>query len=857
MITSRQINRSILILVSVVFFANAIVSLAHRDTTRTLLKRDLGEQNCKNPYESNDYCEYVKSQCGDFTDGMLNYLEVYFCTFSPVRPLGFGLLFIWLLFLFGFVGIAASDFFCPDLATIASSLNLSESVAGVTFLAIGNGSPDVFSTFSAMKTNAGSLAFGELLGAAAFISSVVTGSMALVTTFSVSKRSFIRDLLFFAFAVLLVLLMVMDEKLYFYECLLLILYYAAYVVVVVGGSYVKRRIGAYQELMQRARNEYEDAIETQREELENLLAGNDRIHQEQLQRERQRQQQGQQDLERANDFRISPRLQVDTTSFIGPDRSREEIQHYGPFTAQPLGRGFSYGFPSVVPRSRTHDYHGAHRDGRRPTGPGDLFVGGVHMHLHTPRPGIRPSLVTAIEFRDVVNSLQRLHLPSQESVRAFTTSTSGPHASRLQTPAQGRLKAGSCPGRLRETEDEAAIYESPSSIPQLGPGESEERSDYFGAVGPAAGASQELRASQAQSARDEIVVGKRTRLQAALKRVLATLFPSLHGWQQKSLFSKVLSILVCPIQFAMILTLPVVDEAAMQESNSETIGMLDAISEEREGLLSNTEDDSDREEETGNVDGAEQERLSANNLTVEEYSSELPEVGGWCQWLSAVQLVLSPMFATTVICVGWGHSLTPVLFVAGIGAIAALLLLVFTHPHKIPRHLYLMCYLGFLAAICWIYIIANEVVAVLKSIGLILGLSDAILGLTIFAMGNSLGDFVANITMARMGFPMMAFSACYGGPLLNMLLGIGIGGLYTTWPSRGVAYYPLKMSVSLLVTSLGLILVLVLTLVIVPLNGYKVTRKWGLLVMGIYFIGMGMNVVLEMKGKNKSFSLEH
>jgi len=33
----------------------------------------------------------------------------------------------------------------------------------------GNGSPDVFSTFSAMHANSGSLAIGDLLGAASFI----------------------------------------------------------------------------------------------------------------------------------------------------------------------------------------------------------------------------------------------------------------------------------------------------------------------------------------------------------------------------------------------------------------------------------------------------------------------------------------------------------------------------------------------------------------------------------------------------------------------------------------------------------------------------------------------------------------
>ena len=33
--------------------------------------------------------------------------------------------------------------------------------------------------------------------------------------------------------------------------------------------------------------------------------------------------------------------------------------------------------------------------------------------------------------------------------------------------------------------------------------------------------------------------------------------------------------------------------------------------------------------------------------------------------------------------------------------------------------------------------------------------------------GNSLGDFVANVTIAKMGFPTMAMSACFGGPMLS------------------------------------------------------------------------------------------
>jgi len=58
------------------------------------------------------------------------------------------------------------------------------------------------------------------------------------------------------------------------------------------------------------------------------------------------------------------------------------------------------------------------------------------------------------------------------------------------------------------------------------------------------------------------------------------------------------------------------------------------------------------------------------------------------------------------------------------------------------------CSMGFIVAVVWIMAIADEVVNVLQTFGMIFGLSDAIIGLTIFAVGNSLADLVANMSVA-------------------------------------------------------------------------------------------------------------
>ena len=44
-----------------------------------------------------------------------------------------------------------------------------------------------------------------------------------------------------------------------------------------------------------------------------------------------------------------------------------------------------------------------------------------------------------------------------------------------------------------------------------------------------------------------------------------------------------------------------------------------------------------------------------------------------------------------------------------------------------------------------------------------------VLGLTVLAWGNSVGDMSTNMAMARKGLANMAMTACYAGPVFNLL----------------------------------------------------------------------------------------
>ena len=147
---------------------------------------------------------------------------------------------------------------------------MSESMAGVTFLALGNGAPDLFSTFAAMRVGSGSLAIGELIGAALFITSVVAGSMAIVNPFKVSRKSFLRDAIFFTGAVAFSVGLLADGRITAWETSGMVGYYVVYVGVVVMATWYWGKRSRRRRTESRARYHYqhpdEEATEAEDDE---------------------------------------------------------------------------------------------------------------------------------------------------------------------------------------------------------------------------------------------------------------------------------------------------------------------------------------------------------------------------------------------------------------------------------------------------------------------------------------------------------------------------------------------------------------------------------------------------------------
>lgn len=815
------------------------------------------DSDCHAVHDAADQCAFVLANCEDDEAGLLHYLAFYYCTLGGVKPVAFAILAAWLALLFTTIGIAASDFFSVNLSTIASVLGLSESLAGVTFLAFGNGSPDVFSTFAAMGSNSGSMAVGELIGAAGFITAVVAGSMALVREFKVSKRTFVRDIVFFIAAISFTMIFLADGELHLWECFTMIGFYLFYVLVVVGWHWLTVR---------RRRLRLRDAAARA-----HLYAPSGR---------------GTEELE---PYRDEP--DEDEAAPVG-GRSRNASEAAD---------------VSVLERGPRIEVDGV---GVRPPSPGDDEEGrdiqlaaemASSMRVNRPRWGrsnttitpIRPSLVGVLEFRSVLSSLQKernMHLGPLPS----RSHSGDQHASSIIEDARGRPRTKTFPAHLPPGARERALsygsqplnlestgiqqpQPNATAAPEtrtssaartidgrLAPpfGSPPASPDHTAQVPPSPGQTQHLqiripspgRNPSAQSSPTSPFPGL-TDSPAALTQyqepaafpfsnsldarlhsvpglddqaehpkpvkwwpykllpaphvLLATIFPTLQGWKEKTLWNKFLSLVSVPSIFFLVTTLPVVETDNENSEDSEA----DIADPPEAGQPGNTAppisvEDGEIQPETEwqayrrrarSVSTRSPLSLSPSSVSLNvpeppggeasvpagEHSSitvRVPQVAkpaspesdratasseapsGWNRWLVAVQLFTGPLFVVFIVWANTAEDLEQpgkdllILTLYSLLVSLCLLLALFltTTAGKKPKYHFLLCFLGFIISVAWISTIAGEVVGVLKAFGVILDISEAILGLTVFAVGNSLGDLVADVTVARLGYPVMA-----------------------------------------------------------------------------------------------------
>jgi sodium/potassium/calcium exchanger 6 len=242
--------------------------------------------------------------------------------------------------------------------------------------------------------------------------------------------------------------------------------------------------------------------------------------------------------------------------------------------------------------------------------------------------------------------------------------------------------------------------------------------------------------------------------------------------------------------------------------------------------------------------------LVARKLTV-----PIPIEGYYCRALVAFSLVLSPVWFGVYlwnehdINLFWLNGVTYIGIAVAIFVVMGACIIryapggsdgVMTLLVSTPIALY-----GFVIAATWIDFISDKLVSLLEFLGIICRIPSPIMGLTVLAWGNSMGDLSANITLARKGLANMAMTACFAGPFFNMLVGLGLGfsrlAAVTGNPVKEVTVTPAVVT--------GIIFVVINTLLImvtgICINNGRVAKEYGYVAMGLYMIYAITSVSLE------------
>eukprot|EP01134_Creolimax_fragrantissima_P005601 CFRG5601T1 len=156
-----------------------------------------------------------------------------------------------------------------------------------------------------------------------------------------------------------------------------------------------------------------------------------------------------------------------------------------------------------------------------------------------------------------------------------------------------------------------------------------------------------------------------------------------------------------------------------------------------------------------------------------------------------------------------------------------------SYPPPSPRTNVFISLLGFVSSMAWISLIGNEVVAILTALGLALNISTSVLGLSLLAIGNSTGDLVSSLAVARRGLYSMAVGAIFGGPLFHDVVGLGVSFMFACLKTDTHELF-FTINSHTHVAWVFVSVSMISSLVIVPLSGFRPPISYAVYLVGLY-----------------------
>ncbi|XP_060733938.1 sodium/potassium/calcium exchanger 1 isoform X3 [Tachysurus vachellii] len=136
-----------------------------------------------------------------------------------------------MIYMFVSLAIVCDEFFVPTLGVITKKLEISDDVAGATFMAAGGSAPELFTSLIGVFISHSNVGIGTIVGSAVFNILFVIGMCALFSRemLYLTWWPLFRDVSFYILDLIMLIIFFLDNTIMWWESIMLVCGYAIYV----------------------------------------------------------------------------------------------------------------------------------------------------------------------------------------------------------------------------------------------------------------------------------------------------------------------------------------------------------------------------------------------------------------------------------------------------------------------------------------------------------------------------------------------------------------------------------------------------------------------------------------------------
>ncbi|KAM3927216.1 sodium/potassium/calcium exchanger 1 isoform 2-T2 [Leptodactylus fuscus] len=136
-----------------------------------------------------------------------------------------------MMYVFVALAIVCDEFFVPALGVITEKLQISEDVAGATFMAAGGSAPELFTSLIGVFISHSNVGIGTIVGSAVFNILFVIGTCALFSReiLNLTWWPLFRDVSFYIIDLIMLIIFFLDNVIHWWESMMLLSAYGLYV----------------------------------------------------------------------------------------------------------------------------------------------------------------------------------------------------------------------------------------------------------------------------------------------------------------------------------------------------------------------------------------------------------------------------------------------------------------------------------------------------------------------------------------------------------------------------------------------------------------------------------------------------